>query len=59
MISAYDSHTNNGKTLLYDGTCKVCLSFVTKFERILAPDSGVKFTPFGMVVRTYRFKYVD
>ncbi len=42
---------NRGLTLLYDGTCKVWLSFVTKMERIIRKDIDIRFTPFGKVVR--------
>ena len=49
----YCKDKNCGLTLLYDGTCKVCLSFVTKMERIIRPDVEIRFTPFGKVVSSF------
>ena len=49
----YYADNVNPPTLFYDGTCKVCLSFVTKLERIVRPDVKLKFTPFGQVVNDF------
>ncbi|TNV75215.1 hypothetical protein FGO68_gene6359 [Halteria grandinella] len=35
--------------MFYDGTCKVCLSFVTKLDRVKRQDASLRFVPFQQV----------